>query len=237
MSFRISKSLLASLLVTVALCLALVSIYIRVASDHAGALSNTSELAIEGEGKTSNAEILVVTTPTNPSIASAAIASVLRQHFSDIQVLNYSAIDINKVGKKDLPDALILVPDSNGLIPEDSRVLSIAEKVLEGGKLLVIADGVKPLNNLMLMNFLQKLSLNNATLNNIRSVMHEKEITVSNGVERTSIGEDIYVFALSLGNGKYPSIHILSADTGAKVIPTSIYDYITSAISNYLKNT
>ena len=227
------KKLLASLLVSAVLCLALAIIVTHVTSGSPSALSDTT--VSMSRGKVLNAKILIVTTSASQNMVSASVASILRQHFSNVQVLNYNVISSMGGSKNGLPDALILIPSNNGLIPEDVEVLSIIKKILRSGKLLVVTD-VKPLNTLMLMRFLQKLGLDKVTLDNIRSAIYEKEITVSNGVTRTSAGEDIYVFALSLDNGEYPAMYILSADIGAKVAPAYVYNYVATTISNFLKD-
>ncbi len=230
------RSLLVPLVAFIVICLALAGVVKYMVLSHS-TISGGSPIASVVEGGALNipntTKVMVVATATDRDSMSINIVSALRKYTNNVQVLSYG--DLRRMGEvsSGSQNVLILIPRSNGLIPGDSKLLLIAKGVLRHGGLLVVAD-VKPLNDSMLMLFLRKLGLDKVTLDNIRSAIYEKEITVSNGVTHTSTGEDIYVFALSLDKGEYPAMYILSTDVGVRVTPESMCSFILHAISDYL---
>ncbi len=225
MPAHMKKSVLISLSVLAVLCIALVSIAAYMASGYSDALSNALTANIKSRVANVKVLILTATTGSESNLVQTNVASVLRQYFSNAQILDYDTARSMKTNID--PDVLILIPN-NGLIPEDDKVILIAKKILANGKLLIITSGTRPLSNLMLIHFLQRLGIDQITLDNIKSAIYEKDIG-------SSRGEHVYVFALSLTDGKYPSMYILSVENGARITPTSICSYIINTVSDFLK--
>ncbi len=230
------RSLLVLLITFIVICLALAGVVKYIMLSHStisGGFPTASVVGGDALNIPNTTKIMVVATATDRDSISINIANALRKYTNHVQVLSYG--DLHKVGEisSGSQNVLILIPRNNGLIPGDSKLLLIAKEILKHGGLLVVAD-VKPLNDSMLMLFLQKLGLGKVALDNIRSAIYEKEMTVSNGVTRTSVGEDVYVFALSLDNGEYPAMYVLSTDIGVRVTPKSVCNFILHVISDYL---
>ncbi len=232
-AFSLRSALLVLLLVLIVACLT-ISIHMVFSNSNASNIP-TSSTGIRSNASNApvlNAKILVITDGRNP--AGIIIVKMLRQHFNEVQVSRYDEVgDVEESGG--LPKVLVLVLSSNGSIPIEERVVSIAKKVLRCEGLLVVAN-LKPLNKSMLIRFLKQLELDAVTLSNIESAIHTKRVDVSNG-RYSYVDSDVYVFALSLGEGKYPYMYIFSADVGAKVIPIDVCNFIVkNTVLNYLQN-
>ena len=168
---------------------------------------------------TPNASVLILA-----SHDDAGAVEALQQYFSKASIVWFSMLSKNSSINLGV-DALIIASGSNATL-SNPKVMLIAKQFLSEGKTLVIVNNAKPVSKATLLHFLREAGVKGVTFDNVKSAIYEKNLDGKK--------DYIYVFSLRLSEGKYPSMHILDAEEGARISADYVYNYVVQSVAGSL---